>query len=143
MAALSSLIAGAPSVIAGDTDLGAATGDVGVTGVGFKPNWIVILGVVNSTPQASTVAHVAYKTSSSSNLIGSMIYKTFDSTNSAYTPTFINMASGSLLYNIYTTSGESLGGQAYGILKTFDADGFTITRQAGAAAVSLHWLVGR
>ena len=50
MANLSALKAGGvPSTFCGYTTLSAADGDIAVTGIGFKPSWIMVTGLQNNS----------------------------------------------------------------------------------------------
>ena len=134
MANLSALKAGGvPSVYVGSTILSAATGDVAITGVGFKPRWIMVTGSYDSGAQTVNT-NTGHAGPSGTRMRGKLVY------NNGGTPTFTNLTTSGEIYQAYT-SGNSL--QATGDIKTFDADGFTIDKVAYAFACDIHWIVGR
>jgi len=136
MANLSALKAGGvPSTFCGYTALSAADGDVAVTGIGFKPSWIMLTGLYSSTAQTTSVnTQVGFKNSGGRASARSM---TIDG-NGAVTG-LINTL-GNELYNSYINGSNN---NAVGILKSFDADGFTVDKQAYSFACEIYWIVGR
>ena len=53
MAALSSLVAGAPAVHIGHFITNTSTGTQAITGVGFKPSWIIVTGAQTNADAAA------------------------------------------------------------------------------------------
>tara|TARA_R110000787_G_scaffold107453_4_gene215350 strand:- start:277 stop:681 length:405 start_codon:yes stop_codon:yes gene_type:complete len=134
MANLSALQAGGvPSVVAGHTTLSAATGDVAVTGVGFKPTWIMVTGQYAISDASNVTSQTGYKNSAD-------IRSHAKSVRGATSATaYNNDASDTQIYIAY----NGALAQAAGNLKTFDADGFTIDRDVGGYACEIFWIVGR
>jgi len=93
-------------VISGTRDSAAGTGDIGYTGVGFKPTSIVCFWNVDGT----TIGGWGVADSAKANM---MLYK--DATN------FYTKTSNLVYYN--PTGGDVQSA----IVKSFDADGFTLT----------------
>ena len=132
MANLSALKAGGvPSTFTGYTTLSAADGDVAVTGVGFKPTWIRIVGLYdNGSPTSNIIVAAGYKNSGSVRQNS----RTYRQSNGG-----IYNSGGAYLYFSYDQSANLASGQ----IKTFDADGFTIDKTGYAFACDIHWIVGR
>ena len=131
MANLSALKAGGvPSTFCGDLLLAGSDGDNAVTGVGFKPNWIVIFNI--RIPNNDVLASSAgYKIGNTTRAQGKSIYGTGSNT--------YQYESGAKLY----MAKNAQGAVAEGILKSFDADGFTIDRDVGGYVCEIFWMVGR
>ena len=128
MANLSALKAGGvPSTFTGHTSLTAQDGDVAVTGVGFKPNWITVVGLYDFATGCS-ITLSGYKNSG-----GRSHSRTTKNSDGFYN------SETSSLYAGYNESAA----QAQGTLKSFDADGFTIDKGAYAFACEIFWIVGR
>jgi len=89
-------------------NIAAADGDVAYTGVGFKPSCVIFMAIVNGTTKHS----IGYD--ALSNGLGVLI---------AYgaASSWINDAAKSI------TLHDGSAANQYGYIKTFDADGFTIT----------------
>ena len=121
MANLSALKAGGvPSTFCGHVTLAANDGDTVVTGVGFKPNWIVIVDII--VPSNDVLVNATgFKIGNTTRAQGKTIHGT--------TPGYYS-------YN-------QTAALASGDIKTFDADGFTIDKVAYAFACDIHWIVGR
>jgi len=136
MANLSALKAGGvPSTFCGYTVLSAADGDIAVTGIGFKPSWIMVTGLQNnSASTGSIIIQNGFKNSGGRN--GSQNL-TKDGNGVV---TGLVSASGGELYNAYINGSNN---NAYGILKSFDADGFTIDKQGYGFSCEMYWIVGR
>ena len=133
MANLSALKAGGvPSTFCGDLLLAGNDGDNAVTGVGFKPNWIVIFNI--RAPYTDVlVSSAGYKIGNATRAHGHSVYGIGSNTN------YYSYESGAKLY----MAKNAAGAVAEGVLKSFDADGFTIDRTAYAIAVQVFWMVGR
>tara|TARA_R110000796_G_scaffold19498_3_gene58473 strand:+ start:1327 stop:1725 length:399 start_codon:yes stop_codon:yes gene_type:complete len=132
MANLSALKAGGvPSTFCGYTTLSAADGDVAVTGIGFKPTWIMVVDLFdNSSATSNIIVASGYK-----NAGGTRQYsRTYKASDGA-----IFNSAGSNLYYSYDQGANLVSG----ILKSFDADGFTIDKTGYAFACDIHWIVGR
>lgn len=97
------------STISATRDLTADSGDVAYTGVGFKPSAIIAIAVINATSCMSIGFSVG--------LAEHCLYDYFP----AYTDGYGN-GQDTLIY-AYPTTGDS----QYAIVKTLDADGFTLT----------------
>jgi hypothetical protein len=131
MANLSSLKAGGvPSSFAGYTTISTSSSNQSVTGVGFKPNWIIITGVYVGSSNVVTMN--GFKNAGSTRAHFRMVR------NESSAPGFINSVQNSF-YNIFD---ESLN-NALGNIASFDADGFTISKSAYAVAADIYWLTGR
>jgi len=131
MANLSALKAwGVPSSFAGYTTISTASSNQSVTGVGFKPNWIIITGVYVGSSNLTVMS--GFKNAGSTRAHFRMVR------NESGAPGFINSAEGSL-YNFLDVSLN----QAIGSIASFDADGFTISKAASAATGDIYWLAGR
>ena len=133
MANLSALKAGGvPSVVVGHTTLSAATGDVAVTGVGFKPAWIMVTALYDSGA-SSVGAQAGYKNSADVRSVMQLVYG-----GTEYTA-YNRNESDSQIYNARNSALANVAGN----LKTFDADGFTIDRDVGGYVCEIFWMVGR
>ena len=131
MANLSALKAGGvPSSFAGYTTISTSSSNQSVTGVGFKPNWIIITGVYVGSSNVVTMN--GFKNAGSTRANFRLVR------NISSAPDFISSAQGAL----YTIYDQSLN-QAQGNIASFDADGFTIDKTAYAFACDIHWIVGR
>ena len=131
MANLSALKAGGvPSTFCGFLTLAANDGDNAVTGVGFKPNWIIIVDII--VPSNDVLVNATgFKIGNTTRAQGKTIHGT--------TPGYYSYESSSKLYLVTNAAGA----QAEGTLKSFDADGFTIDRTGYAFPIQLFWIVGR
>ena len=132
MANLSALKAGGvPSTFTGYTTLSAADGDVAVTGVGFKPTWIRIVGLYDSgSPTSNIIVAAGYKNSGSVKQ-NSRTYRFSDGA--------IYNSVGTNLYYSYNQTAALASGD----IKTFDADGFTLTKAVAGMVLEIFWIVGR
>tara|TARA_R110001592_G_scaffold138386_1_gene357355 strand:+ start:86 stop:484 length:399 start_codon:yes stop_codon:yes gene_type:complete len=132
MANLSALKAGGvPSTFTGYTTLSAADGDVAVTGIGFKPTWIRVVALYSTGSATSNIIVAAGYKNAGGTRQNARTYKASDGA--------IYNSEGANLYSAY----DQAAAQAAGVLKTFDADGFTIDKTAYAFACDIHWIVGR
>ena len=136
MANLSALKAGGvPSTFCGYTVLSAADGDIAVTGIGFKPRWIMVTGLYSTTAATTSVnTQTGFKNSGGRSHSKNM---TIDGNGVV---TGLVATAGGELYNSFVNGSNN---NAYGILKSFDADGFTIDKQGYAFACEIYWIVGR
>ena len=135
MANLSALKAGGvPSTFCGYTVLSAADGDIAVTGIGFKPRWIMVTGLQNNSGSTENIIiQTGFK--NSGGRTGSQNIK--HDGNGVINSAINSVSSG--LYNAYINGSTN----AYGILKSFDADGFTIDKQGYGFSFEIYWIVGR
>lgn len=99
-------------VITATRDMTATSGDVAYTGVGFTPTAIVAIGNINSAMSMSIGASDSAKNKSALFYYGN---------NTTYNDPF--------MVEISTAAGAFQGG----IIKTYDADGFTITWTKGGS----------
>lgn len=132
MAALSDLQKPSPAIAIGSTSLSAATGNVAVTGVGFKPTWIVCYGVHEEAP-SNVLNASGYYDGNTYDASAQTVYGTASATS------YYNSTSGTRFYDAYDESAN----RAAGNIASFDDDGFTIDRDFGGFAVVLFWIVGR
>lgn len=132
MAALSDLQKPSPAIAIGSTNLTAATGTTAVTGVGFKPKWIVCYGAHKENP-ASVAPHSGYYDGSNYDSSCQVVY------NDAGTPNFLNSPTGTRFYDVTDENANRAGGT----ITSFDDDGFTINKNTASFAVSIFWIVGR
>jgi hypothetical protein len=133
MANLSALKAGGvPSTFCGSNTLSAQDGDVAVTGVGFKPTWILITGLIDFGGD-QVITSRGFKNAGSGRAHGKTVYGTGSGTG------FYTYEANAKLY----TGLNAAGGTIEGILKSFDADGFTIDKEGYAFSIELFWIVGR
>lgn len=117
---------GLSKVITSSRNLTTATGDVSYTGVGFTPTSIVALSIVNG---ASLGYSIGFSDSAKTAMC---TYKGGDSNN---------YISAEICH--VTPSG---GGEQYATIKSYDADGFTLTWTKSASptgTVTLHFLCSR
>tara|TARA_B000000437_G_scaffold217045_1_gene194075 strand:- start:224 stop:613 length:390 start_codon:yes stop_codon:yes gene_type:complete len=129
MAALSSLVAGAPAVHIGHFITNTSTGTQAITGVGFKPSWIIVTG-------AQTNADAAALSSVNGYYDGTTYYTHGKTINTAAT---IYQSTGSKLYIVYDVSAN----ENRGVISSFDADGFTINKETANNALTIFYIVGR
>lgn len=99
----------ASKVLASTRDMTAASGDVAYTGVGFTPTSIMAIAAIAT---GSTVASWGFADSA----------KTAKAINTYVTATFD--AEGSYLILLFQTNTSTF---QYATVKSFDADGFTLT----------------
>lgn len=132
MASISSIQRSAPAVATGSTSLSAATGNVAVTGVGFKPSWIACYGLHKETAASVINASGVYDGST----YDSSAQTVLDSTGIII---FLNAASSTRLYDAYDEGGNLVRGT----IASFDDDGFTISKDLAQFAAEIFWIVGR
>lgn len=97
----------ASKVITGDRDMTAASGDVSYTGVGFVPTSILAIASVSGAVTANISVGDSAKTASGIYTMGS------DNTKNRYAGIVTLVTSG--------------GNQQIATIKSYDADGFTLT----------------
>lgn len=105
--AMSSTTRLSSKVITGDRDMTAATGDVAYTGVGFTPTSIIAISSVSGAVTTNISVGDSAKTASGIYTIGN------DNTKNRHAGIVTLVTSG--------------GNQQIATIKTYDADGFTLT----------------
>ena len=133
MANLSALKAGGvPSTFCGSEVFSAQDGDIAVTGVGFKPTWILITGLIDYGGD-QVITSRGFKNATRTRAHGKTVYGSGSGTG------FYTYEENTKLY----TGLNAAGAGVEGTLKSFDADGFTIDRTGYAFAIEIFWIVGR
>tara|TARA_R110000851_G_scaffold141038_1_gene278588 strand:- start:53 stop:454 length:402 start_codon:yes stop_codon:yes gene_type:complete len=133
MANLSALKAGGvPSTFCGSNTLSAADGDVAITGVGFKPTWIVITGLIDFGGD-QVITSRGFKNAGATRSHGKTVYGSGSGTG------FYTYENNSRLY----MGTNAAGANVEGVLKSFDADGFTVDKTGHAFGIEIFWIVGR
>ena len=133
MANLSALKAGGvPSTFCGSEVFSAQDGDIAVTGVGFKPTWILITGLIDYGGD-QVITSRGFKNAARTRAHGKTVHGSGSGTG------FYTYEENTKLY----TGRNAAGAVIEGTLKSFDADGFTIDRTGYAFPIQLFWMVGR
>ena len=132
MATISSLRAPQSQVFSGYFTTNTSTGTASVTGVGFQPEWITVVGVHTNT--ASELIHVT---------------GTYDGTTHDSDGKTVYDNTGSV--GIYNTDGgggivqayNSAGSQVRIDISSLDSDGFTYLKDVAAFALDVYYICGR
>lgn len=122
---------GGSRTASGYTLVGTGTGTQAVTGIGFEPSWIMIVGM-----QTTGTGEVV----SGSGFYDGTTYQSVAKTGYDNAGTFdvFNAVSSTKLYYVINSSAQV----ADGTISSFDSDGFTINKTTGSFQVRLHWIVG-
>tara|TARA_A100001388_G_C28624164_1_gene429071 strand:+ start:332 stop:727 length:396 start_codon:yes stop_codon:yes gene_type:complete len=131
MAALSSLMAGAPAVQVGHFFTNTSTGTQAITGIGFKPNWIMVVGAQDQEASALQCICGHYD--------GTTYYTHGHTINNAATSAIYQSTNSAALYQVYDVSANN----NVGTVSSFDADGFTINKTTANDALTIFYIVGR
>ncbi len=117
-------------VVTSTRDMSAASGDVSYTGAGFQPTAVIIRANINSTRITST-AYV------DSGKVAAILLTNYDATdNNDHSSTWA----------VYIVSSEGAGHIQYASVKSYDADGITLTWVKGldpTLTIQLHFFFMR
>ena len=130
MAALSSLVAGAPAVQVGHFTTNTSTGTQAITGIGFKPNWIMVVNAQDTGAADALECICGYYDGTTYFTFGHTIYEI---------PEIYKSSNAAALYQVYDVSGNN----NVGTVSSFDADGFTINKTSANNELKVFYIVGR
>ena len=131
MAALSSLVAGAPAVQVGHFTTNTSTGTQAITGIGFKPKWIMVVGAQDTAASALECICGYYD--------GTTYFTHGHTINNAATSVIYQSTNAAALYQVYDVSANN----NVGTVSSFDADGFTINKTTANDELKVFYIVGR
>lgn len=116
----------------GSFDTDTSTGTAAVTGVGFKPEWILVTGAqTDGASDLMTVDGVYDGTTYASD--GKTVY------NSSGTPSFFNSNSTTNLVQVFNGSGQQMRFN----ISSFDSDGFTYNKLTAQFDATVYYICGR
>jgi hypothetical protein len=120
------------SVHVGSFDTDTSTGTAAVTGIGFKPEWILVTGAQTSgAGDLITVDGVYDGTTYSAD--GRCVY------NDSGSPNFFNANSTTSLVQVFNGSIQQLRFD----ISSFDSDGFTYDKIFAQFAATVYYICGR
>ena len=109
-----------------------STGTQAITGIGFKPNWIMVVNAQDTGAADALECICGYYD-------GTTYFTHGHTINNAATSVIYQSTNAAALYQVYDVSANN----NVGTVSSFDADGFTINKTSASNELKVFYIVGR